>query len=70
MPLAAPRWRNALAALAFLAGLALATAPAANAGTSQIAGAAYQDLNRDGVQQAGELPMPDQQLYLFDGAGQ
>lgn len=37
-------------------------------GTSSISGVAFQDLNRNGVQDAGEAPFAGHRLYLMDGA--
>jgi hypothetical protein len=41
---------------------------ASAAGTSTISGVAFQDLNRNGVQDSGEAPFSGHRLYLFDGA--
>ncbi|MGH2919323.1 MAG: SdrD B-like domain-containing protein [Solirubrobacteraceae bacterium] len=46
-----------------------APASAVAAGDGVISGAVFQDSNRDAVQNAGEAPLADKQLYLFDGAG-
>jgi hypothetical protein len=40
------------------------------AGSSVIQGTAFQDLNRNGVQDPGEAGLANMQLYLFDGDGQ
>ena len=45
------------------------SATASGAGSGTISGATWKDLNRDGVQQADEPVLTDQQLYLLDGAG-
>jgi len=45
------------------------SATASGAGSGTISGSTWKDLNRDGVQQADEPVLTDQQLYLLDGAG-
>src|SRR5215210_7640707 len=40
------------------------------AGTSTIQGTVFKDLNRNGVQDAGEAPLASQELSLYDGGGQ
>lgn len=42
---------------------------ASAAGTSSITGVAFQDLNRNGVQDNGEAPFAGHRLYLLDAAG-
>lgn len=68
----ASRIRRSTAAVAVL-GLALSMSPAtpaahAASGSSSISGSAFEDINRNGVRDAGEAPFANQQLYLFDGA--
>lgn len=48
----------------------LHVAPANAAGASTIAGAVFQDLNRNGVQDAGEAPFNGMYLDLLDSSGQ
>jgi hypothetical protein len=43
---------------------------ASASGSGVIAGTVFQDLNRNGAQDAGEAGLPNVQLYLFDGGGQ
>jgi hypothetical protein len=54
----------AVALAAFAAGLRPATA----AGASTISGVAFQDINRNGVQDSGEAPFSGQHLQLIDTA--
>ena len=49
--------------------LPISSAAASGAGSGTISGSTWKDLNRDGVQQADEPVLTDQQLYLFDAAG-
>jgi hypothetical protein len=46
--------------------LAIVHAPAGAAATGDISGVAFQDLDRDGVQDPGEAPYAGHQLYLFE----
>lgn len=61
-----------LAALILFAGIGsyLLIFSQAATGSSIISGTAYQDLNRNGIQDPDEAPMTNQHLYLFDSAGQ
>ena len=62
--------RTLLLSLALAAALLpFSPATASGAGSGTISGSTWKDLNRDGVQQADEPVLTDQQLYLFDGAG-
>src|SRR5215218_6435775 len=54
-------------ALASLAALPAGTATAAGTGT--ISGTTWKELNRDGIRQPDEPVLTEQQVYLFDGAG-
>lgn len=58
-----------LAAVSVLLTLPLIAPMPAEATTATISGTAFQDLNRDGVQQADEDPFVDHLIYLFDGDG-
>jgi hypothetical protein len=64
--------RSTIAALsvAVLAGLALPAVPAGAAETTgSISGVAFEDTNRNGVRDAGEAPMANHVLYVFDVSG-
>lgn len=59
-----------VAAATLAAGMALGVAPSpARADTGTIAGTVFQDLNRNGMRDAGEPAWEGHQLYLFDAAG-
>lgn len=45
--------------------LSLFLAPAAMANTGSISGTAFEDLNRDGVRQAGEKPLAGHTIYIY-----
>lgn len=64
------RIRITVALVALLTAASVIGSSGAAAATGTIAGVAFQDGNRNGALDADETPMPDQQLYLFDGAGQ
>jgi hypothetical protein len=62
--------RRAVTLLAMtIAATSTTVAGAGAATTGTISGAAFQDGNRNGVQDAGEPAWEGHQLYLFDGAG-
>jgi hypothetical protein len=44
-------------------------ASSADAATVSISGTAFQDLDRDGIQQPGEAPFVDHLIYLYDESG-
>ena len=66
-PHAVPRLCFAVLLAAVL--LTLLPAPGRAAGTSVISGAAYEDTNRNGVKDAGELALVGQGIYLSDASG-
>src|SRR5438128_1348678 len=45
-------------------------ASAADAGASTVSGTVFYDLNRNGVKDAVEAPLPNQGIYLLDATGQ
>ncbi|MCA1710126.1 MAG: hypothetical protein LC789_00195 [Actinobacteria bacterium] len=64
----ASRVRIAIVTGAVLAGVGLPL-PATAAGTATISGVAFEDANRNGVQDPGEAPRAGDTLYLFNSAG-
>lgn len=58
-----------LAAMSFLLLLPLIGAAPAEASSATISGTAFQDLNRDGLQQADEPPFVDHVIYLYNSSG-
>jgi hypothetical protein len=63
------RIRIAIVSAALLAAMGLPMLPASAIGTTTISGVAFQDDNRNGVQDVGEAPRSGDSLYLFDSAG-
>jgi hypothetical protein len=65
-----PNRTSSLALGIVVLGLVAIGGSASAAGTGLITGSVFQDSNRNGVQDASEAPLANQQLYLFDGSGQ
>src|SRR4029453_14660280 len=65
-----PSRTSSLALGMVLLGLVAIGGSASAAGTGFITRSVFQDSNRNGVQDASEEPLANQQLYLFDGSGQ
>jgi hypothetical protein len=61
--------RIAAVAVAVLGGVAVPLVPAHAAGVSSITGIAFEDGNRNGVQDVGEAARVGDSVYLFDAAG-
>lgn len=59
----------ALAASLAVVGPTFVAHPAHATGSSSISGRTFEDMNRDGVFDAGDVILTNQQLYLLDGAG-
>jgi SdrD B-like protein/flagellar hook capping protein FlgD len=61
--------RGFIAAIAITAAITLSTGSVAFASSGSISGTAYQDLNRNGVQDGGEQPFSGHRLYLYTTTG-
>jgi hypothetical protein len=72
MPLRSVRARSLLAALIVVAAFYLLAlhAGSARAASGTISGTAFQDMNRNGVQDPGEAPLASQGIQLLDATGQ
>jgi hypothetical protein len=53
-----------------LSGVGATAQARAASGTGTISGTVFQDLNRNGVEDAGEAPLASQGMYLLDASGQ